>query len=107
MGGNLELKTKGVTIIGPKNERMEIPGVDTMVGGGEVLELGSFKAQVLDAGGHTVGHVAFYFPELNILFAGDCIFSLGCGKMFEGTPSQFWSSLERIRALPDDTVIYW
>lgn len=107
VGGNLELKTEGVTIIGPKNERKEIPGIDTKVGGGEELELGSFKAQVLEAGGHTDGHVAFYFPELSVIFVGDCLFSLGCGKMFEGTPTQFWSSLERMRSLPDETTIYW
>eukprot|EP00980_Cylindrotheca_fusiformis_P008739 scaffold1869_cov122-Cylindrotheca_fusiformis.AAC.1 len=106
-GGNLELKTEGVTIIGPKSETREIAGMDKAVGGGDDVQFGNFKAKVLDAGGHTHGHIAFYFPEQSTLFSGDCLFSLGCGKMFEGNPSQFWSSLERMRNLPDETIVYW
>jgi hydroxyacylglutathione hydrolase len=106
-GGNLELKTEGVTIVGPKSERKEIAGMDKAVGDGDEVQFGSFKAQVLDAGGHTHGHIAFHFQDQSTLFSGDCLFSLGCGRMFEGTPAQFWSSLERMRNLPDDTLVYW
>lgn len=105
-GGNLELKTDGVTIIGPSNEKREIAGIDKAVSGGDVVEFGSFQANVLDAGGHTHGHIAFYFPNQSTVFTGDCLFSLGCGRMFEGNPKQFWSSLERLRGLPDDTLVY-
>lgn len=101
------LKGSGVRVIGPVNEKEKIPGIDLPVGGGDVIEFGGSQVFVMDAGGHTKGHVAYYFPDQSKVFVGDCLFSLGCGKMFEGTPDQFWSSLERLRRLPDDTVVYW
>lgn len=106
-GGNTELKGAGVTIIGPKNEKEKIPGIDQPVGEGDEFEFGSSKVVVMDAGGHTKGHVSYYFPEHSKVFVGDCLFSLGCGKMFEGTPEQFWGSLEKLRQLPDDTLVHW
>ncbi len=106
-GGNLELKRPGVIVIGPKDEKEKIPGIDQAVGGGDTIEFGGAKIMVMDAGGHTKGHVAYYFPHQSKVFVGDCLFSLGCGKMFEGTPEQFWSSLYSLRQLPDDTLIYW
>ena len=60
----------------------------------------------LDVGGHTSGHIAYYFPKEKTAFVGDALFALGCGRMFEGTPEQFWASLQRLRNLPDDTTIY-
>lgn len=60
----------------------------------------------IDVGGHTRGHIAYYFPDEKSAFVGDSLFSLGCGRMFEGTPQQFWTSLQRLRNLPDDTTIY-
>ena len=59
-----------------------------------------------DVGGHTLGHIAFHFPEEKTVYVGDALFPLGCGKMFEGTPKQFWASLRRLRDLPDDTTVY-
>lgn len=59
-----------------------------------------------DVGGHTVGHIAFHFPAEKTAFVGDSLFALGCGRMFEGTPSQFWNSLQKLRSLPDDTAVY-
>ena len=131
-GGNLELKaeyskggeTGGVTVIGPESERGRIPGIDVGVSHGDVVKVGSFEADVLDVGGHTSGHVAFHFkgssgqqsggqkdgeggPLPSIVFTGDSLFALGCGKMFEGDQDQFWDSLLRLRELPDDTVVYW
>jgi len=106
-GGNLELKKSGVTIIGPKNEQEKIPGIDVAVGEDDVVDFGGSKVIVMDAGGHTKGHISYYFPDQSKIFVGDCIFSLGCGKMFEGTPEQFWGSLLKHRALPDETMIYW
>ena len=61
---------------------------------------------VFDVPGHTSGHIAFWFEESRALFCGDTLFALGCGRMFEGTPEQFWSSLSKLRALPDDTRVY-
>lgn len=106
-GGNMELKEDGVIVVGPKNEKEKIPGLDKAVGEGDVFEFAGSEVIVMDAGGHTKGHIAYYFPGQSKAFVGDCLFSLGCGKMFEGTPEQFWSSLEKIRALPDETLIYW
>lgn len=109
-GGNLALKeTRGndVHIVGPASET--IPGMDQPVKGGDKFSFGSSNSpvQVIDVGGHTKGHVAYYLPEQGYLFAGDSLFALGCGRMFEGTPGQFWDSLKRLRDLPDDTVVYW
>eukprot|EP00934_Nitzschia_sp_Nitz4_P005121 Nitzschia sp. Nitz4//scaffold251_size28233//7898//8931//NITZ4_008132-RA/size28233-augustus-gene-0.9-mRNA-1//1//CDS//3329544238//5111//frame0 len=105
-GGNLELKQSGVTVVGPKEEKSKIPGLDEAVGSGDSFEFGSSQVQVIDVGGHTKGHVAYYFPDQSKAFVGDSLFTLGCGRMFEGTPTQFWASLERLRALPDDTLMY-
>ena len=106
-GGNTELKraNKQVRIVGPGKEK--IPGLDEGVQGGDVVEFGSTKARVIDVGGHTIGHIAFYFENDGVVFVGDSLFALGCGKMFEGTPDQFWESLKRLRSLPDDTIVYW
>lgn len=107
MGGNEQLKSLGgVKIVGPKNEQSKIPGIDVAVGEGDVVEFGGSSGRVMDVGGHTLGHIAYYFPEEKKVFVGDSLFALGCGKMFEGTPSQFWSSLQRLRNLPDDTTVY-
>ena len=113
-GGNLDLKTKEgqadgeVTIVGPANEREKIPGIDVVVGEGDTVPFGSTSgARVMDVGGHTLGHIAYYFPEAQKVFCGDALFALGCGRMFEGTPRQFWKSLKNLRDLPDETDVYW
>lgn len=108
-GGNLELKDKtGCTIYGPNEERGEIPGRDHGVGGGDYIALadGAITADVIDAGGHTLGHIAYWFKEANIVFVGDALFTLGCGRMFEGKPDQMWAGLERLRNLPEATKVY-
>jgi hydroxyacylglutathione hydrolase len=106
-GGNVELKeTGGVTIYGPIKEKEKIKGIDKAVGDGDTVQFGPFKAIVIDVGGHTMGHIAFYFPDQKAVFVGDSLFVLGCGKMFEGTAPQFWKSLKGLRDLPDDTVVY-
>lgn len=107
VGGNLELKKDGVTITGPINEKNKIPGIDIAVRDGDKVRFGNVEGLVIDVGGHTTGHVAYLFPQQRKVFVGDALFSLGCGKMFEGTPSQFWDSLQRLRQLPDDTMVYW
>lgn len=98
-------KSHEVKIHGPSNEN--IPGCDVgLSGGDEITSFGNdeTKIQVIDVGGHTNGHIAYYFPNDNVLFSGDALFALGCGKMFEGNPTQFWESLKRLRVLPDETV---
>lgn len=107
VGGNLELKAKtGCTIIGPAYDRDRIPGLDIAVDEASGATFGGRHAQVLFVPGHTRGHIAYWFVEDKALFCGDTLFSLGCGRLFEGTPQQMWSSLLKLRALPDDTRVY-
>ena len=68
--------------------------------------IGTTRAQVIDVSGHTNGHIAYHLAEDEVAFVGDSVFALGCGRMFEGDPQQFWASLERIRALPSQTMLY-
>jgi len=105
VGGNMALKTESVQVLGPANDG-RIPCLDIPLKESDTLSFAGANAVVIDVGGHTTGHIAFYFPEEKTLFSGDSLFSLGCGKMFEGTPEQFWASLQRLRNLPDDTTIY-
>jgi hydroxyacylglutathione hydrolase len=94
-----------VKIYGPGSEK--IPGMDVPLKDGDKVTFGSTEASVIEVGGHTRGHIAYHFPAESKVFVGDSLFALGCGRMFEGTPSQFWSSLTRLRSLPDDTLVFW
>ena len=106
-GGNAALrKSKGVTITAPAAEAATIGHVDHPVRPGDIVRLGQEAAQVIDVGGHTLGHVAYWFKDAGAAFVGDALFALGCGRMFEGDAQQFHASLSRLRALPEDTVIY-
>jgi len=105
VGGNTELKTEGVTVYGPAADG-DIPGMDVPLKEGDTVSFGGTDATVMDVGGPTRGHIAFYIPREKTAFVGDSLFALGCGKMFEGTPAQFWASLLRLRELPDDTLVY-
>jgi hydroxyacylglutathione hydrolase len=106
-GGNLELKEKtGCTIVGPKADTDRIPGIDIAVGDGDVFELGNRRAQVFDTPGHTRGHICYYFADDQVAFTGDTLFSMGCGRLFEGSPQQMWTSLQKLMNWPDDTRIY-
>ncbi|MBD3728393.1 MAG: hydroxyacylglutathione hydrolase [Sphingomonadales bacterium] len=105
-GGNKAIvEATGAQVSGPQ-EVAKIAPLDRVVTGGDTVALGSVTAQVIDVGGHTLGHVAYHLPEAGIAFVGDSVFALGCGRMFEGTPDQFWASLSRIKALPGDTLLY-
>ena len=106
-GGNLELKKDGVKVYGPATEREKIPGIDVTLKEGDKVKFGTTEATVMEVGGHTRGHIAYHFPTESKVFCGDALFALGCGRMFEGTPTQFWTSLTRLRDLPDDTLVYW
>lgn len=106
-GGNAELKAKtGCTIVGPKGEKDLIPGIDRAVGEGDIVELGAARARVIDVPGHTRGHVAYHFADDRVVFVGDTLFALGCGRLFEGTADDMWTSLSKLMALPDDTTVY-
>lgn len=107
VGGNLELKQKtGCIILGMESDRQRIPGIDSTLKDNQIMEWGKTRIKVLSLPGHTSGHGAFWFFEENALFCGDVLFSLGCGRLFEGTAEQMWRSLERIKTLPCETLIY-
>lgn len=99
------MKTDDVKVYGPANDG-NIPGMDNPLNDSDILSFGGAEARVIDVGGHTRGHIAYYFSQEKTAFVGDSLFALGCGRMFEGTAPQFWSSLKRLRDLPDDTTIY-
>ena len=106
-GGNEAIKAAtGCTIVAPAAEAARIAGIDREVSHGDRVALGDYTASVIDVGGHTLGHIAYYLPEASLAFVGDSVFALGCGRMFEGTPSQFWASLLRVKALPAETTLY-
>ena len=106
-GGNLELKEKyGCTIVGPRADHARIPGIDVQVGDGDCHGFGDAEAQVFDVPGHTHGHIAYWFAQSEALFCGDTLFALGCGRVFEGTFEQMWTSLTKLRNLPDATKVY-
>lgn len=106
-GGNSAVQAAtGCVIIGPKGEAGRISAMDRAVVEGDLVRLGAITARVLDTPGHTAGHVVYVLDAARVAFVGDTLFALGCGRLFEGTPSQMWTSLQKLRSLPDDTLIY-
>jgi len=106
-GGNARIKeASGAIVIGPAEVARIGQAPDRVVAAGERVRLGALEAEVLDVGGHTLGHIAYVFRGEGVAFVGDALFALGCGRLFEGTPEQMWDSLSRLAALPDDTTIY-
>lgn len=106
VGGNAALRARtGAEVIGPA----EVSGPaapDRIVAHGETVQLGETVFSVIDTGGHTTGHVSYHAGEAGIVFVGDTLFALGCGRLFEGTPGQMWESLQRLAGLPGDTLVY-
>ncbi len=106
-GGNLGIKKKtGAKVVGPAYDRDRIPGIDIAVDEKSGFDFAGHHADVLFIPGHTKGHIAFHFRDSKAVFCGDTLFSIGCGRMFEGTSDVMWPSLLKLRALPDDTRIY-
>ena len=105
-GGNAEIKAAtGALVVGPA-EVERISPVDRLIKDGDVVELGETRFEVMDTGGHTLGHITYFDDADRIAFVGDTLFALGCGRLFEGTAEQMWASLSRLAALPDDTAVY-
>jgi hydroxyacylglutathione hydrolase len=106
-GGNAALKTKaGAQVTGPAEVERIGAAPDRVVREGDAVKLGSSTARVIDVGGHTLGHIAYVFDHEKVAFVGDALFSMGCGRLFEGTPQQMWTSLQKIAALPEDATLY-
>ena len=99
------MEATGAQVIAPQ-EVDKLSPIDRVVAHGDAVPLGEHTAQVIDVSGHTNGHIAFHLPADGIAFVGDSVFALGCGRMFEGEPQQFWDSLARIKALPPETTLY-
>ncbi len=105
-GGNEELKKfYDCKIIGAANDAHRIPGIDQGLKEGDLFKLGGEAATIMETPGHTTGHICFHFAGSKLLFCGDTLFAMGCGRLFEGTAEQMWHSLSKIMALPDDTKI--
>jgi len=94
------------TVYGPKAEAALIEQLDIQVEPGDSLPFGDGHLKVIATPGHTSGHIAYFLCEQPTLFAGDALFSLGCGRMFDGPPDQMWEGLKRLRDLPDETQLY-
>tara|TARA_B100001057_G_scaffold215371_1_gene215615 strand:- start:18 stop:779 length:762 start_codon:yes stop_codon:yes gene_type:complete len=107
IGGNAELKNKyGSKVLGFEKDQKRIPEIDVLLKDGQELKIGNLNFKTIFIPGHTSGHVAFYFEREKVIFTGDTLFSLGCGRVFEGTYQQMFNSLNKIKSLPGDTKIY-
>jgi hydroxyacylglutathione hydrolase len=107
VGGVAELKQKyKCRVVAPHKKSTEIANVDLRAGQGDVVKVGSLLARVLETPGHTLDHISYVFDSDKTLFAADTLFSIGCGRVFEGTYPMMWDSLLKLRALPDDFKLY-
>ena len=107
VGGNKELKKRyNLNVIGFKGDKDRIPAIDILVDDQNIWREGNFEAKIYHIPGHTSGHIAFHFFKEKKIFTGDTLFSLGCGRLFEGTYEQMFNSLKKIKQLPKDTEIY-
>jgi hydroxyacylglutathione hydrolase len=106
-GGNVPLKEEfGALIVGPEKDRERIPALDIGVSEAAPWQFGLHAVRILEIPAHTRAHVAFVFEDERIVFTGDTLFAMGCGRLFEGTPQMMWSSLSKLMQLPDDMRIY-
>lgn len=106
-GGNIPLKQEfGAEIVGPAKDRDRIPGIDVGVDETMPWSFGAHTARILEIPAHTRAHIAFLFNDEKIVFTGDTLFAMGCGRLFEGTPEMMWSSLSKLMQLADDVRIY-
>ena len=107
IGGNIELKEKYDSIVvGYKYDAERIPEINVLVEDNQIWQEGHFEAKIIHIPGHTTGHIAFHFFKEKLIFTGDTLFSLGCGRIFEGSYEQMFRSLNRIKVLPKETKIY-
>ena len=106
-GGNAQIKAAtGCTITGPAAEAGKIPTLDRLVGESDRARIGAIEVMVIAVPAHTAGHIAYHLPAAEVVFVGDTLFAMGCGRLFEGTPAQMWANMERLGALPPETRVY-
>ena len=107
VGGNIDLKKKyNSKIVCSSYDEGRIPGASIKKSDGDQFSLGETEFKIIHIPGHTLGHIAFYSQKTNVIFTGDTLFSLGCGRIFEGTFEQMFKSLEKIKNLPKNTMMY-
>lgn len=99
------LEVAPARVVGAKADEHRLPPLNLAVREGDHVTIGDETGQVIDVSGHTVGHIAFHFPDSKLAFTADSLMALGCGRVFEGTMPQMWKSLSKLAALPEDTVI--
>lgn len=104
--GNAAMKAQGARVTAPVAEAAKIPTLDVAIAEGDRVALGAHVATVMTVPGHTQGHVAYHFADDGVLFTGDTLFAMGCGRLFEGTPADMFANMRRYAALPDDTMVY-
>jgi hydroxyacylglutathione hydrolase len=106
-GGIAALKKKHLCrVVAPRKEASKIQNIDVTVREGDVVQVGSMVGRILETPGHTAGHISYWFKQDKLAFVGDTLFSVGCGRILEGTPEMMWQSLVKIRNLPADTQLY-
>jgi hydroxyacylglutathione hydrolase len=106
VNGVEEVRAKyGAKVIGAQADAHRLPALDTAVMPGDTVAIGNTEGRVIDSPGHTLGHIAFYFPDGDVLLCGDTLFSLGCGRLMEGTPADMFRALELLQPLPDQTLV--
>jgi hydroxyacylglutathione hydrolase len=106
-GGNAEIKAAtGAIITGPAAEAERIPTLDVQVTGADTVRIGAIEAQVIEVPAHTAGHIALHIPSEKVVFVGDTLFAMGCGRLFEGTAEQMFTNMRTLGALPPETVVY-
>jgi len=106
-GGNAAIKAAtGCTITGPAAEADKIPTLDRTVGEGDTVRIGAIEARVMAVPAHTAGHIAYHLPGEAVVFVGDTLFAMGCGRLFEGTAAQMFDNMDRLAVLPPETTVY-
>jgi hydroxyacylglutathione hydrolase len=106
-GGIAELKQQHrCRVVAPRGDAAKISLVDETVGENDVVRVGGLSGRAIETPGHTAGPVSYFFAADRLAFAGDTLFSIGCGRVIEGTPEMMWQSLLKLRSLPDDTQVY-
>lgn len=93
-------------VVGAKADVSRLPALDIALNEGDTISIGSDAGTVIDVSGHTIGHIAFHFPDSKAVFTADSLMALGCGRLFEGTPAQMFASLSKLAVLPSDTIVY-
>lgn len=107
VGGTDEIRARfGCPVVGATADAHRLPKLDRAVKEGDTVALGNAVGRVIETPGHTMGHIAFYYPDGHALFCGDTLFSLGCGRLLEGKPADMFASLQKFAALPADTQVY-